>query len=62
MEVCPGSSQEVLLCAFSISISTGVRIGSTLMGIKACSCYDEHWVLYVSVESLNCTSETNTVC
>ena len=29
------------------------------MDIKEGTCYDEHWVLYVSDESLNSTSETN---
>jgi len=30
------------------------------MGIKEGTCCDEHWVLYVSDESLNSTPETNT--
>ena len=30
------------------------------MGIKEGTCWDEHWVLYVSDESLNSTPETNT--
>ena len=29
-----------------------------MMGIKEGICYDEHWVLYVSDESLNSTPET----
>ena len=29
------------------------------MGIKECTCYSAHWVLYISDESLNSTSETN---
>ena len=32
-----------------------------MMGIKEGTCYDEHWVLYVSDESLNSTPETNIV-
>ena len=31
------------------------------MGIKEGTCCDEHWVLYVSDESLNSTPETNIV-
>ena len=33
-------------------------------GIKEGTCYDEHWVWYVSDESLNSTPETKycTVC
>lgn len=31
------------------------------MGIKEGTCCDQHWVLYVSDESLNSTPETNTV-
>ena len=31
-----------------------------LMGIKEGSCWDEHWVLYVSDESQNSTPETIT--
>jgi len=31
------------------------------MGIKEGTCYDEHWVLYVSAESLHSTPETNIV-
>ena len=30
-----------------------------VMGIKECTCCDEHWVLYGTVESLYCTFETN---
>ena len=30
------------------------------MGIKEGTCWDEHWVLYVSDESLGSTLETNT--
>ena len=30
-----------------------------VIGIKEGACYDEHWVLYVSNESLNSTLETN---
>ena len=30
-----------------------------MMGIKECTCRDEHWVLYGSVESLYCTPETD---
>ena len=29
------------------------------MGIKEVTCYDEHWVLYVSDELLNSIPETN---
>ena len=29
------------------------------MDIKEDACYNEHWVLYVSNDSLNSTSETN---
>ena len=29
------------------------------MGIKEDSCYDKHWVMYGSAESLYCTPETN---
>ena len=29
-----------------------------VMGLKECTCCDEHQVLYISVESLNCTPET----
>ena len=29
------------------------------MGIEEGTCYDGHWVLYVSDESLNSTPETN---
>ena len=36
----------------------GGRWATWVMGIKDCT-YDEHWVLYVSDESLNSTSETN---
>ena len=32
-----------------------------VMGIKEGTCWDEHWVLYVSDESLNSTPETNTI-
>ena len=35
--------------------------GSWLMGIKECKCWDEHWVLYTTNESLNTTSKTNDV-
>ena len=28
-------------------------------GIKEGTCYDEHWVIYVSDESLNSTPETD---
>ena len=31
-----------------------------VMGIKEGSCWDEHWVLYVSDESLGSAPETNT--
>ena len=31
-----------------------------VMGIKDGTCWDEHWVLYVSNESLGSTPETNT--
>ena len=31
-----------------------------VMGIKEDTCWNEHWVLYVSNESLNATPETNT--
>ena len=30
-----------------------------MMRIKDCICCDEHLVLYASIESLNCTPETN---
>ena len=30
------------------------------MSIKESTCYDKHWVSYVSDESLNSTPETNT--
>ena len=30
------------------------------MGIKKGTCWDEHWVFYVSDESLGSTPETNT--
>ena len=30
-----------------------------VMGIKEGTCCDEHWMLYVSDESLNSTPETN---
>ena len=30
-----------------------------VMGIKEGTCYDQHWVFYVSDESLNSTPETN---
>ena len=30
-----------------------------MIGIKEGTCYDEHWALYVSDESLNSTPETN---
>lgn len=30
------------------------------MHIQEGTCYDEHWVLYISHESLNSTLETNT--
>ena len=29
------------------------------MEIKEYTCHDEHWVLYVSIELLNSTPETN---
>ena len=29
------------------------------MGIKECTCDEEHWVMYGSVELLHCTPETN---
>ena len=35
------------------------QMGYWVMGIKGGTC-DEHWVLYVSDESLNSTPETNT--
>ena len=34
--------------------------GGRGMGIKEGTWFDEHWVLYVSDESLNSISETNT--
>ena len=37
----------------------GERWARWVMGIKEGTCYNEHWVLYVSDESLNSTSETN---
>ena len=30
-----------------------------VMGIKESTCHDEHWVFYISHESLNSTSEMN---
>ena len=33
-----------------------------MMGIKEGTCGEEHWVLYVSDESLNFTPETNMHC
>ena len=35
-------------------------MGKWVMGIKEGTCWDEHWVVYVSNESLNFTPETNT--
>ena len=35
--------------------------GAKWMGIKEGTCHVEHWVLYVSDESLNSTPETNTI-
>ena len=32
-----------------------------MMGIKEGTCYDEHWVICVSDESLNSTPETNII-
>ena len=32
------------------------------MGSKKGICFDEHWVLYVSNESLNSTPQTNITC
>ena len=37
----------------------GGRCARRMMGIKEGICCDEHWVLYVSDESLNSTPETN---
>ena len=34
---------------------------SPVMGIKEGTCCDEHWVLYVTNESLNFTSKTRNV-
>ena len=34
-------------------------MGQMAMGIKKGTCYDEHWVLYGSDESLNSTPEMN---
>ena len=33
--------------------------GKWVIGIKEGNCYDQHWVLYVSDESLNSIPETN---
>jgi len=32
-----------------------------MMGFKKYPCCGEHWGLYVSVETLNCTAETNII-
>jgi len=32
------------------------------MGMKEGTWYDEHWVLYATDESVDTTSETNTIC
>ena len=32
-----------------------------VMGIKEDTCWDEHWVLYVSDKSLGCTTEAKTI-
>ena len=37
----------------------GGRWARWVMGIKEGTCCDEHWVLYVSDESLNSTLEIN---
>ena len=34
--------------------------GEWVMGIKESTCWDEHWVLYVSDESLDSTPEAKT--
>ena len=39
----------------------GWRLAKWVMGIKDGTCYDEHWVFYVSDESLNSTPDTNIV-
>ena len=39
----------------------GVGCGKWVMGLKEGTCWDEHWVLYVSDESLNSTPETNSI-
>ena len=38
----------------------GTEMVKQVTGIKACT-WDEHRVLYVSAESLNCTPETNII-
>ena len=43
-------------------IDQGKRVGGCakwVMGIQEGSCWDEHWVLHVSDESLNSTPETS---
>ena len=37
----------------------GGKWATWVMGIKEGICHDEHWVLYVSYESLNSTPKTN---
>ena len=34
-------------------------MGQQVMGTEKATCCDDHWVLYVSDESLNSTPETN---
>ena len=35
--------------------------GTQVMGIKKCTCYDEHQLMYEIVESLHCTPEANII-
>ena len=37
----------------------GRGMSKWVIGIKECSCCDEHWVLHVNDESQNSTPETN---
>ena len=37
----------------------GWKWAKWVTGIKEGTCCDEHWVLYISDESLNSTTETN---
>ena len=51
------ANQEIFLTVENKLMVTRGEMGGG-MGFKGCTC-DEHWMLYVSVESLNCTHETN---